>query len=138
MKYYFFLFLFMALKLNAQVKKTEAKVDTLVEPEKKPRVFAGKPKTLAFDERQTTLRGEADGFNGKIYVEWSKVEGPNSFEIANPHELKTKISNLEPGVYVFELKVTDQRKASGKDAVQITVKGESKKTALLLQMQVLM
>jgi hypothetical protein len=53
--------------------------------------------------------------------EWKKIAGPNSFQIVNGASAKTIAKNLNTGVYQFELTVTDNAGATGKDTVAITV-----------------
>src|SRR4030095_7640786 len=38
---------------------------------------------------------------------WTKISGSSSFLIEHPDSLSTKVSNLQLGVYQFELTVTD-------------------------------
>ena len=56
---------------------------------------------------------------------WRKIAGPASFNIAAPTTAKTKIENLNEGVYQFELKITDNKGLSSKDTVEITVKPDA-------------
>src|SRR6185312_7087535 len=53
---------------------------------------------------------------------WTKISGPSAYSIASPTSAVTTISGLIQGVYLFELKVTDDKGAIGCDTVQITVK----------------
>jgi len=52
---------------------------------------------------------------------WKKIEGPASFIIANTGTAKTLTKNLVAGTYKFELTVTDDKGASAKDTMVVTV-----------------
>ena len=73
----------------------------------------------------TVLRGEnsyGQGSSIKSYV-WSKYSGPASHEILTPYAQNTWIRNMEEGVYVYRLTVTDYNGVVDTDDVTITVKG---------------
>ena len=53
--------------------------------------------------------------------QWTKVDGPASFTIANANSVTTRVTSLVEGVYRFELKVTDAGGLFSKDMVQVTV-----------------
>jgi hypothetical protein len=52
---------------------------------------------------------------------WTNIGGPAICSIQNDTASKTVARNLVPGVYIFELKVTDEKGGSSKASVQITV-----------------
>jgi hypothetical protein len=54
-----------------------------------------------------------------VYI-WTKISGP-SVNIISPNSAITKITDLKPGTYVFELKVIDNQGASNTKNVTITV-----------------
>jgi len=54
-------------------------------------------------------------------VSWAKISGPNSYHLENKNALKTNISGLEIGVYLFELTVTDTMNLYDKDTMTVTV-----------------
>ena len=56
------------------------------------------------------------------YYYWKKISGPGSFLIRDPYLATTVVANLKAGVHLFELYITDDKGASGKDTVQVTVK----------------
>jgi hypothetical protein len=71
-----------------------------------------------------TLNGVVQDRENNIQtISWSKISGPSSFVIEHPGSLSTKVSNLEIGVYQFELTVTDDGGLYGKDIIQVTVNG---------------
>jgi hypothetical protein len=52
---------------------------------------------------------------------WIKISGPSSGIIATPVAATTVLNNLVQGVYQFQLTITDNNGAIGKDIVQVTV-----------------
>lgn len=52
---------------------------------------------------------------------WTKVSGPAAGSIANAAAASTAVTGLTAGIYLFELKVTDNNGAVAKDTVQVTV-----------------
>ena len=73
------------------------------------------------------LSGSGTDADGTIagYV-WTKISGPSFYTIANNLKSSTTVSNLVQGVYVFELKVTDNNGASDMDTIRVTVNAEVK------------
>lgn len=70
---------------------------------------------------------DADGWIAKF--QWSKVSGPDSFQIATPGAVRTKLNNLVPGEYVFRCTVYDNKGAFSHADVKITMtKQPEKKT----------
>ena len=86
-------------------------------------VDAGRDIILVLPVNETFLTGSYTYTGSSISsISWTQVSGPASFVIENRNALQTKLSNLEEGVYQFELTVTDAAGTSGKDTVVITVK----------------
>ena len=87
-----------------------------------PVAKAGVDATITLPTSTYTLNGsgstDQDG-TIKSYF-WSKVSGP-SVTIANYASATTGISGLVQGTYVFKLKVTDDKGATGEDQVTIVV-----------------
>jgi N-acetylneuraminic acid mutarotase len=52
---------------------------------------------------------------------WKQISGPASFNIIKPSDSTTKVKNLVPGIYQFELKVTDDKGLSTNDTMQVIV-----------------
>ncbi|GAA0560871.1 PKD domain-containing protein [Chitinophaga japonensis] len=52
---------------------------------------------------------------------WTQVSGPSSATIASPGSSSTSITGLVQGFYTFELKVTDDKNATARDRVLVTV-----------------
>ena len=70
-----------------------------------------------------TLDGSAssDPDNNITSYQWVKISGPSSSLISNPNEMRTLVSVLNQGVYLFELKVTDAKGLFTTDTVQVIV-----------------
>lgn len=61
--------------------------------------------------------------DGKIIAyRWQLVSGARSVRIQTPAGVRTVVSNLRRGFYIFKLTVTDNRHATGSDTVTVTVK----------------
>ena len=52
---------------------------------------------------------------------WTKISGPSSYKISDSTSASTTVNGLIQGIYTFELTVTDNKGATGKDTVQIKV-----------------
>ncbi|MDQ6843545.1 MAG: PKD domain-containing protein, partial [Bacteroidota bacterium] len=69
-----------------------------------------------------TLAGSGGDIDGTVTgYRWTKISGPATFNIVNSVSPITDISGLVAGVYNFELNVTDNNGAIGKDTIQVTV-----------------
>ncbi|MBK5272505.1 MAG: hypothetical protein JJE22_16000 [Bacteroidia bacterium] len=56
-----------------------------------------------------------------LKYEWRKISGPSQFRIESPKSAVTEITNLEAGIYQFELKVTNSSGLSARDTMVLTV-----------------
>ena len=52
---------------------------------------------------------------------WKKISGPSNSILETPNSLRTKVSNLEKGIYEFELTVMNKKGITAKDTVAVTV-----------------
>lgn len=52
---------------------------------------------------------------------WTKISGPSSYTMASQSSAATAVSNLTQGVYVFQLKVTDNKGASMTGQIKVLV-----------------
>jgi len=63
---------------------------------------------------------------------WTKIAGPTKYRIVSPDSAVTAVTDLEEGIYQFELKVTNSRGLSGRDTMVLTVRapesGEAKRS----------
>lgn len=86
-------------------------------------IDAGRDIILVLPVNETYLNGSYSYTGNSISsISWTQVSGSASFVIENRNALQTRLSNLEEGVYQFELTVTDATGSYGKDTVSITVK----------------
>ena len=76
-----------------------------------------------------TVMGSGTDADGTIAsYQWTKVSGPATGLIVTPTTASTIISGLVQGVYLFELKVTDNSGAIAKDTMQFTVNSTTNAT----------
>jgi hypothetical protein len=87
-----------------------------------PVANAGNDQVITLPVNSVTLAGSGSDADGSIISwEWARISGPSSFTILNSMQPQTAITNLVPGVYQFELTVTDNNGTTAKDTVQVTV-----------------
>jgi hypothetical protein len=87
-----------------------------------PTANAGTDQTITLPASAVTLTGAGTDSDGSISsYSWAKISGPSSGTIASATTSSTQVNNLVQGVYQFELTVTDNNGATGKDIVQVTV-----------------
>ncbi len=87
-----------------------------------PTANAGSDQSITLPVNYVTVSGIGTDVDGSIInYSWSKVSGPANFNIVNVSSATTNINGLTSGIYKFELKVTDNNGASGKDTIVITV-----------------
>jgi hypothetical protein len=62
--------------------------------------------------------------DGKIVaIQWRQLSGPNNLNISSPTSYKTYVTgNYQPGIYTFELAVTDDKGTRSTDLCTISVK----------------
>ncbi len=87
-----------------------------------PVANAGPDKSITLPINYTTLAGSGTDPDGSIVnYKWTEISGPSSGNIVNPTSASANIQNLVAGVYQFELLVTDNSGATGRDTMQITM-----------------
>ena len=98
------------------------KVSMPVAINKPPIASAGNNQKVQLPISALTLDGSASvDVDGSIFAyTWSRISGGNVV-MANTNSAKATISGLVQGTYAFELKVTDNQGAIGKDTVEVTV-----------------
>ena len=107
---------------NGATGKDTVQVTVNVAGNKAPQATAGIDKTITLPTNSTNLTGGGTDVDGTISsYEWVKISGPSSGTITTSNAATTAISNLVQGVYKFELTVTDNNGATGKDTVQVYV-----------------
>lgn len=93
-----------------------------VAPNQAPVANAGIDRTLTLPVNNLTATGNGTDPDGSIAsYQWTKIAGPATFTIATPTQAQTAINNLVQGVYQFELRVTDNLGATGRDTMTVTV-----------------
>ncbi len=87
-----------------------------------PTANAGPNQTITLPTNSVTLAGSGTDPDGTVtaYL-WTKVSGPAAGTITNPNAAGTTVTGLAQGVYQFELRVTDNAGAFGRDTMQVTV-----------------
>ena len=91
-------------------------------PNTPPNCYAGTDKFVFDPGSFCTLNGVAqDSENNIQTILWSKISGPSSFLIEHPDSLSTKVSNLQIGVYQFEVFVQDTGGLTDKDTCTVIV-----------------
>ena len=91
-----------------------------------PVANAGLNQSLTLPTNTATLSGSGTDVDGLVVAYlWTKISGPASYAITNPGSAVTNITNLTSGIYLFELRVTDNNGAIDRDTVQITVNPEN-------------
>ncbi|MDQ6889683.1 MAG: T9SS type A sorting domain-containing protein, partial [Bacteroidota bacterium] len=87
-----------------------------------PAANAGADKTITLPVNSATLAGSGNDADGTVVTYyWKKISGPALYNIVNPGSPVTDVSGLVQGSYLFELTVTDNNGAKGKDTVSIEV-----------------
>ena len=107
--------------------KKELACEGCRENNKSPIAIAGPDQVITLPTDSVSLDGrnssDPDGTISNWL--WTKISGPASFIINNSSSSTSGIKNLVPGVYQFELKVTDNAGQSAKDTVQVYVNDPS-------------
>jgi hypothetical protein len=92
-------------------------------PNQGPVANAGPDKEITLPKNNEQLDGSAstDPDGTITFFQWTKLSGPASFNIATPNSAVTGVTDLEEGVYVFELTVTDNSGSIARDTMQLKV-----------------
>ena len=83
---------------------------------------AGPNQTITMPQNQVTVNGSGSSNKGPIisYL-WTKVSGGVSDVIVSPNNASTVIKDLSPGVWIYQLKITDSSGNFATSSVTITV-----------------
>ncbi|MBX3255048.1 MAG: T9SS type A sorting domain-containing protein [Chitinophagaceae bacterium] len=101
-----------------------ASVKVIVKPAPLPPVAdAGVAQTITLPTNSVTLNGsKSTAPSGSIAsYAWTKVSGPAGSTFANASSVSTTVNGLVEGVYVFQLKITDNISATATATVTVTV-----------------
>jgi P2-related tail formation protein len=92
-------------------------------PNLRPVARAGQDLTITLPVNSVTLdgRNSSDPDGTLVAFTWSKIAGPAGSTIQNTLTAITTVTSLTLGIYQFELTVTDNNGATGKDTVQVVV-----------------
>jgi parallel beta-helix repeat protein len=87
-----------------------------------PIANAGSDQSISLPTNTVSLSGSGSVAGGTISsYSWTQISGPSSANIANANSASTSVNGLSQGVYVFQLKVTDNNNNTNTSNVQITV-----------------
>ena len=88
-----------------------------------PKAVSGPDQVVKLPLDSVLLDGSAssDPDGSIVNCGWRKIDGPAAFNIISPTDSITRIRSLIPGIYQFELTVTDNGGLSSMDTVQVTV-----------------
>lgn len=87
-----------------------------------PTANAGVDQTITLPTSTATLTGTGTDTDGTIAsYSWKKLSGPTGGTITSASAASTAITALIAGTYVFELTVTDNKGATAKDNIQVSV-----------------
>ena len=87
-----------------------------------PLANSGNDTVITLPANTVILRGTASDIDGTVNsYSWVKVSGPSAGTITKPDTAVTTLNGLVSGVYQYELTVTDNNVAIGKDTLKITV-----------------
>ncbi len=99
---------------------------TVLKPANKPPVAnAGQDVSIALPLNTVTLNGSGSDADGNVvkYL-WTQVSGPSAATIVSAENASTEINSFIPGTYLFQLIVTDNEGAIGRDTMQLTVNAQ--------------
>ena len=101
----------------------QVKISVALPPNQSPYANAGSNQTITSPASSVELDGTAsyDPDGTLTTYSWVKVSGPGAITISNSNTATPSVSGLQSGIYIFELAVTDNRGATSKDQVTITV-----------------
>jgi|GEM_PF-6707808 hypothetical protein len=93
------------------------------QPTQTPIVYVGPGITIIAPQDSVELSGSVSDPMGTIVsYEWTQLAGPSQTILVNKNNRTTIARNLSlSGLYVFELKVIDNRGLTGRDSVDINV-----------------
>ena len=86
-----------------------------------PLTNAGNDLTVVSTTQFVNLNGTGTDDGKIVSYSWTQISGPSTATILSSDSANTQITNLNEGIYVFELKVTDDNGAVGKDTMTVTV-----------------
>jgi len=95
-----------------------------------PVANAGADVSITLPVDSISIFGKGTDVDGTVTAyHWVKISGPSKGSIGNASSPTVLLTNLGQGVYLYELTVTDNNGAKGKDTVQVTVNAATATTA---------
>jgi len=112
----------MAIHVQAQKKAAPVMNTKSIQQNQRPFVTAGDEQVIRLPDNEVEIYCKASSPNGKIkgYL-WSRMSGPDRFEIESPEKDRTRVTGLVEGEYWFLIMVTDEREARAWDTVKVRV-----------------
>ncbi|HEX5024767.1 MAG TPA: kelch repeat-containing protein [Agriterribacter sp.] len=102
--------------------KREYSCENCITHNQPPIAVAGKDTVIILPVDSVYLDGSASTDDNEIVrFQWTKISGPDTFNIVQPTIAATIVNQLVKGVFQFELKVTDAEGTFSKDTVEITL-----------------
>ena len=96
---------------------------------KVPTADAGASKVITLPTNSVTLSGSGSDADGQVVAySWEQVSGPAATTIVNPGATSTLIKGFVQGTYVFQLKVIDDKGATGVDTTSVVVNQGTQQT----------
>jgi hypothetical protein len=91
-------------------------------PNQPPVANAGADQTITLPTSSVALNGSgADPDGAIVSYSWNKISGPQQYVLSSSIQPSVTLSGLVEGSYQFELTVTDNQGAIGKDTVMISL-----------------
>ena len=106
-----------------KVGHTGTIADYLMPANVPPSASAGPNRFLSLPTNSTTLNGTGStDMDGSIATwAWTKLSGPTTYTLSNANTSIASLTNLVPGTYKFQLKVTDNLGAADSSTVNVDV-----------------
>ena len=88
---------------------------------------AGPDVTLILPANTTVLNGSGSNAPGNVIVKykWTKIAGPNQFNLNHNDSVIATLTNVVAGVYEIKLTVTNSKNITASDTVKVTVEGSA-------------
>jgi len=119
----YLIFIISIIQITSCKKEAAQAITPAPSGNKPPVANAGSDQTITLPINAVTLDGSksTDPDNNITNYLWTNISGSSGFTIANANATQTQVNNLVEGVYLFELKVTNNGGASAKSNVVISV-----------------